>query len=262
MTKNYETLLYSSEERVVRITLDRPEKRNALNNTMLTELVDAFETADADDDACVVVLRGAGDKAFCAGADLGAFSGGDSFYDNFESRGLFPKLFLTMEKLSKPTLAAVNGHCVAGGFGLMMACDLAIAKSGFKMGTPEIARGLFPYMISALINRSVPRRRVFEMMLIGELFTSDQAAEWDVVNKTVPAEEFDGAVEAWASKIGGYSPAVIRLGRRALVQKEGMPLEGALSYLQGLLSVNVMMEDAAEGISAFFEKRDPVWKGK
>ena len=262
MTKNYETLLYSSEDRVVRITLNRPEKRNALDNTMLTELVDAFETADADDDACVVVLRGAGDKAFCAGADLGGFSGGDSFYDNFEARGLFPKLFLTMEKLSKPTLAAVNGHCVAGGFGLMMACDLAIAKSGFKMGTPEIARGLFPYMISALINRSVPRRRVFEMMLIGELFTSDQAAEWDVVNKTVPAEEFDGAVEAWASKIGGYSPAVIRLGRRALVQKEGMPLEGALSYLQGLLSVNVMMEDAAEGISAFFEKRDPVWKGK
>ena len=261
MSESYETILYETSDGIVRITLNRPDKRNALNSTMLEELVAAFEAADADDSACCVVLRGAGDKAFCAGADLGGFSGGDSFYENYEARGLFPQLFLRIEKLSKPTLAAVNGHCVAGGFGLMMACDLAIAKAGFKMGTPEIARGLFPYMISALIGRSVPRRRVMEMMLIGETFSSEQAAEWDVVNKTVPADEFEDAVEAWAKKLASYSPAVIKLGRRALIQKEGMPLEGALSYLQGLLSVNVMMDDAAEGISAFFEKRDPVWKG-
>ena len=262
MTDAFETILYEQDDGVVRITLNRPDKRNALTNTMLDELVVALERADADKQACCVVIRGAGDRAFCAGADLGGFSGGDSFYDNFEARGKFPKLFMTMEKLSKPTLAAVNGHCVAGGFGLMMATDLAIAKSGCKMGTPEIARGLFPYMISALIGRSVPRRRVFEMMLIGELFSSDQAAEWNIVNKTVPAEEFDDAVEHWARKLAGYSPAILRLGRRSLVQQEGMPLEGALGYLQGLLSVNVMMEDAAEGITAFFEKRDPVWKGK
>ena len=262
MAESYETILYSSADGIVRITLNRPDKRNALNEQMLGELVRAFEAAEADDSACCVVLRGAGDKAFCAGADLGGFSSGGGVYDQYEARGLFPKLFTTMEGLGKPTLAAVNGHCVAGGMGLMMACDLAVAKAGCKIGTPEIARGLFPYMISALIGRSVPRRRVFEMMFIGETFSTEQAAEWNVVNQAVPAEAFDETVERWAKKIASYSPAVIRLGRRALVQQQGMPLEGALTYLQGLLSVNVMMEDAMEGITAFFEKRDPVWKGK
>jgi len=262
MTENYEAILYQKDESVIRITLNRPEKRNALTSTMLEELQDAFQRADAEKDAACVVLTGAGDKAFCAGADLGGFAQSDSFYENYENRGLFPQLFLTMENLSKPTLAAVNGHCVAGGMGLMMACDLAIAKAGFKIGTPEIARGLFPFMISTLIGRAVPRRRMFEMMMVGETFSTETAAEWNIVNKTVSAEEFDGAVESWAKKIAGYSPAVLRMGRRALVQQDGMPLEGALSYLQGLLSVNVMMEDAAEGIGAFFEKRDPVWKNK
>lgn len=258
----FETILYEKTDNVIRITLNRPEKRNAMSSQMLEELTVAFETADKDHDAACVILRGAGDKAFCAGADLGGFAQSDSFYENYENRGLFPKLFMVMEKLSKPTLAAVNGHCVAGGMGLMMACDLAIAKAGCKMGTPEIARGLFPFMISTLIGRAVPRRRIFEMMLVGETFSSETAAEWNLVNKTVPAEEFDEAVEAWAKKISGYSPAVLRLGRRALIQQDGMSLEGALTYLQGLLSVNVMMEDAGEGIAAFFQKREPEWKGK
>lgn len=262
MSEQYETILYENDGGIIRITLNRPEKRNALNSTMLEELTQAFIRADADKEGACVVLRGSGDKAFCAGADLGGFAQSDSFYENYENRGLFPKLFLVMEKLSKPTLAAVNGHCVAGGMGLMMACDLAIAKSGFKVGTPEIARGLFPFMISTFIGRAVPRRRMFEMMMVGETFSTDTAAEWNVVNKTVPAEEFDEAVEAWAKKISGYSPAVLQMGRKALVQQEGMSLEGALSYLQGLLSVNVMMEDAAEGITAFFQKRDPEWKNK
>jgi enoyl-CoA hydratase len=259
---SYETILYERAGRAIHVTLNRPEKRNALNDTMLDELSDALRRADEDAEACVLVLRGAGDKAFCAGADLGGFASADSFYGNYEARGKFPKLFMQLESLSKPSLAAVNGTCVAGGFGLMMACDLAIAKAGAKMGTPEIARGLFPYMISALIGRSVPRRRVFELMMLGELYTAEQMEAWDVINRAVPAEDFDAAVSAWVDKLASYSPAVLRLGRKALVQKEGMPLEGALSYLQGLLSVNVMMDDAAEGISAFFEKRAPEWKGK
>jgi enoyl-CoA hydratase/carnithine racemase len=259
---DYETILYQSSDRIVRITLNRPEKANALNDTMLAELNDAFDRADREQDACVVVLRGSGDKSFCAGADLSGMSGGENFLEIHESRGLFPGLFVKIMNHKKPTLAAVNGHCVAGGLGLMLACDLAIAKAGCKMGTPEIARGLFPFMISALILRTVDRRKANEMMLLGENFSSERAEEWGLVNKTVPAEEFDGAVEAWAKRLAGFSPAVLRLGRRALVQQEGMPLESALAHLQGLITINSMLEDAAEGIAAFFEKREPVFKGK
>lgn len=262
MSNAYETILSEKTGRIIRITLNRPDKRNSLNHKMLQELVHAFEAADADRDACVVVLRGAGDQAFCAGADLGEMAGGEGILSHHEARGLFPKLFMTMERLSKPTIAAVNGHCVAGGFGLMMACDMAIAKAGVKMGTPEIARGLFPYMISALILRALGRRRAMELMFLGDTFSSEQAAEWGVVNRTVAAEVFDQTVESWAEKIAGHSPAVLRLGRKGVTGQAGMPLEGAFGYLQGLLSVNSMMEDAIEGVTAFFEKRAPSWKGK
>ncbi len=258
----YETILYDNADRIIRITLNRPDKRNALNAKMLEELTDAFTRADEDQDACVVVLRGAGDKAFCAGADLGGMAGGDSFLATHEARGLFPELFKRILNLSKPTLCAVNGHCVAGGLGLMLACDLAIAKAGSKFGTPEIKRGLFPFMISALILRTVPRRQAWEMMLMGEVFLADKAEAIGLVNQAVPAEEFDEAVEAAAKKLAGYSPAVLRLGRRSLVQQEGMPIDGAFAHLQGLITINAMLEDAAEGVAAFFEKRDPVFKGK
>lgn len=259
--RDYQTILYSKTGRIIRITLNRPDKRNALDAVMLRELDEAFVRADEDGDACVIVLRGAGERAFCAGADLAGMAGG-GFLETHEARARFPRLFMRILEHSKPTLAAVNGHCVAGGLGLMLACDLAVAKAGFQMGTPEIARGLFPFMISALILRTVPRRDAFEMMLTGDTFSTERAAELKLVNRTVAPESFDDEVEAWAEKLASYSPAVLRLGRRALVKQEGMPLESSFEYLQGLITVNSMLDDAAEGIAAFFEKRKPSFKGR
>ncbi|MBX2813566.1 MAG: enoyl-CoA hydratase/isomerase family protein [Myxococcales bacterium] len=262
MISPYETVLYEHIGRTIRITLNRPEKRNALNAQLLNDLTDAFERADQEPEAGVIVLRGAGDKAFCAGADLGGMASGEGMLDRHDARGKFPKLFNCMLKNSKVILAAVNGHCLAGGLGLMLACDLAIACEGSKFGTPEVQRGLFPFMISALILRTVARRDAYEIMLLGELFSCERALELGLVNRVAASEKFDPLVEEWAQKLASLSPAVLRLGRRSLINQEAMSLEGAFDYLHGLISINSLLEDAAEGVSAFFEKRPPKFTGR
>lgn len=262
MSSDFETVIYQPEGRVIRITLNRPDKRNALNEQMLSDLIQAFERADADANAGVVVLRGAGDKAFCAGADLGGMASGGHFLERHESRGLFTKLFRLMLHHSKVTLAAVNGHCIAGGLGLMLACDLALVRKGAKLGTPEVQRGLFPFMISALITRTVSRRDAYEMMLLGELFDADHAKELGLVNRVLDEADFDQGVEAWVTRLAELSPAVLRLGRRSLIHQEGMELQSAFDYLQGLISMNSLLDDAGEGVMAFFEKRKPTFKGR
>ena len=259
---SYKTIRYEVTNRAIRVTIDRPDKRNSLTPEVLQELSDAFSQADTVAEACVVVLRGAGDKAFSAGADLSGMAKEDGFLDLYDARGLFTKLFRQILNLSKPTIAAVNGHCVAGGLGLMLACDLAVARSGAKFGTPEIKRGLFPFMISALLLRTLSRRDAYEMMLLGEVFDSERAHQLGLVNRVVAPENFDDEVEQWISKFSTLSPAVLRLGRRALLLQEGMPIDGALDYLHGLIAMNALLDDAAEGVASFYEKREPVFKGR
>jgi enoyl-CoA hydratase/carnithine racemase len=259
---NYEVVTYEVADGVATVTLDNPEKRNMLSGQMLAELVDTMKRARDDDEARAVVLTGAGEKVFCAGADLGGFAADVPLVDKHFASDLFLEFFRLMPRLGKPSLCAANGHVLAGGMGLALSCDLVIAKEGATFGTPEINVGAFPYMIMALIYRNVPRKKVNEMMLLGERLSAEQAVEYGLANKVVPAAEFDAAVAEWAGKLAAKSPVLMRLGHDAMYRQGDMPVDDALDYLRSQLSLTFSTEDIVEGVTAFFEKRDPQWKGK
>src|SRR5919202_846532 len=204
-----EELLYDVDDGVATVTLNRPDQRNALNGELLAALVAAMKRARDDADVRAVVLTGAGDKVFCAGADLGGFAADAPLVQKHFASDLFLEYFRLMPRLGKPSLCAANGHVLAGGMGLALSCDLVIAKQGARFGTPEINVGAFPYMIMSIIYRNVPRKKVNEMMLLGERLSAEQAVEYGLANKVVPAEEFEGAVQEWASKLASKSPLLM-----------------------------------------------------
>src|SRR3954453_1871389 len=255
-------LLYEVSDGVATVTLNRPDQRNALNGELLAGLVEAMRSARDDDAVRAVVLTGAGDKVFCAGADLGGFAADAPLVDKHFASDLFLEYFRLMPRLGKPSLCAANGHVLAGGMGLALSCDLMIAKEGARFGTPEINVGAFPYMIMSIIYRNVPRKKVNEMMLLGEQISADQAVEYGIANKVVPAEDFEGAVEEWATKLASKSPVLMRLGHDAMYRQQDMALDDALEFLRSQLSLTFTTEDIVEGVTAFFEKRDPQWKGR
>jgi enoyl-CoA hydratase/carnithine racemase len=257
-----EQLLYDVRDGVATLTLNRPEQRNALSTQLLTELVDGVKRAGADDDVRAVVLTGSGDKVFCAGADLGGFAADVPLTDKHFANDLFLEFFRTMPKLGKPTLCAANGHVLAGGLGLALSCDLLIAKEGITFGTPEINIGAFPYMIMAIIYRNVPRKKVNEMLLLGERISADQAVDYGLANKVVPVDEFKPAVDEWAAKLASKSPLLMKLGHDAMYRQDDMALDDALEFLRSQLTLTFSTEDIQEGVAAFFEKREPEWKGR
>jgi enoyl-CoA hydratase len=259
---DYEVVKYEIADGVATVTLNNPEKRNMLSGQMLTELVDAMKRARDDEEARAVVLTGAGDKAFCAGADLGGFAADVPLVAKHFASDLFLEFFRLMPRLGKPSLCAANGHVLAGGMGLALSCDLLIAKEGATFGTPEINVGAFPYMIMAIIYRNVPRKKVNEMMLLGERLSAEQAVEYGLANKVVPAAEFESAVGEWAGKLASKSPVLMRLGHDAMYRQQDMAVDDALDYLRSQLSLTFSTEDIVEGVTAFFEKRDPQWKGR
>ncbi len=255
-------LLYEVRDGVATLTLNRPEQRNALNAELLSALVDGVKRARDDPEVRAVVLTGAGEKVFCAGADLGGFAADASLVEKHFASDLFLEFFRLMPRLGKPSLCAANGHVLAGGMGLALSCDLLIAREGARFGTPEINVGAFPYMIMSIIYRNVPRKKVNEMMLLGEQISAEEAVTYGLANKVVPAGEFEAAVNEWASKLAAKSPVLMRLGHDAMYRQQDMALDDALEFLRSQLSLTFSTEDIQEGVKAFFEKRDPEWKGR
>jgi enoyl-CoA hydratase len=259
---NYEKVAYEVADGVATVTLNDPDKRNMLSGQMLAELVAAMKQARDSEEVRAVVLTGAGEKVFCAGADLGGFAAEASLTEKHFASDRFLEFFRLMPRLGKPSLCAANGHVLAGGMGLALSCDLVIAKEGASFGTPEINVGAFPYMIMAIIFRNVPRKKVNEMMLLGERLSAEQAVEFGLANKVVAAEEFDAAVSEWATKLASKSPLLMRLGHDAIYRQQDMAVDDALDYLRSQLTLTFSTEDIVEGVTAFFEKRDPQWKGR
>jgi enoyl-CoA hydratase/carnithine racemase len=258
----FESLLYDVADHVATITINRPERRNALSWTVMTELRGAFAEAKADPEVRAVVLTGAGDKAFSAGADLTGMAAGAGFVDLHDARGELARLFREVWELGKPTVARVRGYSLAGGFGVALMCDLVIAADDAQFGTPEIDVGLWPMMITAPMLRSMPPKVALELMMTGRRISAQEALDIGFVNRVVPVDELDDAVAAVTSVLAAKSPAVMKLGRDAFYAVLDQDAEHALRLLQAGLTLVTQTEDAAEGIQAFQEKRAPKWSGQ
>jgi enoyl-CoA hydratase/carnithine racemase len=244
------------------ITLNKPEQRNPLGGGMLADLLSAFRWAAGEAEVRVVVLTGAGDKAFCAGADLSSFDATQSEVQRHLGRHIFVDLFVLMAELGKPIVGRINGHALAGGLGLATSCDILVAADHASFGTPEINVGVWPMMIQAVLARNIGRKPLLEMLLLGERFDAHEAHRLGLVNRVVPQAGLDAAVDEIAGKLEKKSPIILKLGRDAFYRTQDMEFRAALEYLQAQLSLVTLTEDTREGVTAFFQKREPEFKGR
>lgn len=262
MSSIYATIRYETDTApIARITLDRPEKRNPINPQTIGELVHALGAARDDEAVRVIVLTGAG-KAFSAGGDLGAMAGKPGQPSPAVPPRPLTELFPCMHDLGKPIIAMVNGHALAGGLGLMVACDLVVASDAATFGLTEIGVGLWPMMITAELVRNIGRKKTLELMLTGKRISAAEAEAIGLVNRVVAHDELEREAMGLAEQIASRSPAAMALGLRAFYHTQDMDHGPALAYLEGQLAKVLSLEDAAEGIRAFLQKRPPVWKGR
>ena len=249
-----EEVLYRVDGGVARVTINRPERRNALAPTTVTGLREAVARAADDDAARVIVLTGAGDRAFCAGADLtGVSSPGTDLPEQLA--GLYGDLW----SCGRPTLARVRGYAMAGGFGLAVACDVVVAADDAVFATPEIDVGLWPYVASVPLARAVPPRTALELMMTGRRVGAAEGERLGFVNRVVPVEALDAAVDELAATLAAKPPGPLRAGRSSFYDVWGLDARRALEHLHPLLARAMASEEAREGAAAFAEKRPPRW---
>lgn len=248
---------------VMTVVINRPERRNALNEGVAHGLARALDAAEADRSVRVVVLTGAGDRAFCAGGDLQPNADGTPFSINAaDPRHYVARLLRRMDECRLPLVARVNGAALAGGLGLVAACDLVVAREDALIGVSEVKVGLFPMMILPYLLRSIPYKRMMELCLTGEPMLARDAVADGLVNHVAPADELDAKTDWLVGRIADKSPTGIRLGKQALTKIREMSTESALEYAQFMLANMARTRDAVEGFAAFNEKRAPNWSGE
>ena len=242
------------------LTIDREERRNALSPEVMDGLVGGLARAAATADVRAVVLTGAGERAFCAGGDIGGFSGAPGGPSPAER---IADLLRALRDHPQPVIARVNGRALGGGLGLMLASDLVVAADDVEVGMPEVNIGLWPHVITAVVQRNVPRKVALEMMLTGRRVGAAEAERWGMVNRVVPRADLDTAVDELVAAVAAKSPAVLRLGKASFSgAADRATFDEALAFLAGRLEENLSLEDLAEGVAAFLEKREPRWKGR
>lgn len=257
----FKTLLYNVDDHVCTITMNRPEKRNALSAQLVNELIVALETAAADEQTRVVILCGAG-GAFCAGADLSLMSGGGDEDPEIPFRGGFPELNLAMRTVGVPIVAKVERYAMAGGLALICNSTFVVAEENAFFRAPEIDRGLFPMMVLASLFRTVNKRDGIDLVLSGRKVHAEEAVRMGLINRVVPHDELDEATTTLAHMLASKPPAAVRLGLTAYHAQERLDFEEALPFLQEQLMGVLSTEDAQEGIMAFLQKRQPEWTGR
>lgn len=244
---------------VLRLHLDREAKRNALSNEVLRAMLAQLR---APGEARVVLVTSAGERVFCAGADLVQMAPDATGLEVHEGRGLLREVLLAMRACPVPVVASVQGLCLAGGVGLVLGCDVVIASDAAAFGLPEVDLGLWPFMVSALLGRHTSPKRAMELMLSGRRVPATEALEMGLLSRVVPAAELHEQTEALVASLAAKPPVAVRLGKAAFAAAMESSLAPALEAMQAQLSLLNTTEDAAEGVGAFLAKRPPQWKGR